>query len=172
MCFRSVSCGIFIRLVEEFRSQKQPCFFPRARLLSLLGGWRGGGSRGGGVLSPTRREERSTETRRGAGLILNAEKAERQRRRDFQKHSVPPHLRLLRVLRRRRWCGCDNLFRKPGNKRENGQRQGAHDAKHDPRNSSFIKGYSRIASQADGPGNAEEAAKDEWFQHGIAEAFP
>ena len=29
--------------------------------------------------------------------------AEEQR---FSKHSVPPHLRLLRVLRRRRWCGA------------------------------------------------------------------
>jgi hypothetical protein len=45
--------------------------------------------RGVGLLSRTRREERSTETRRGAGLILNAEKAERQRRRGFQKHFVP-----------------------------------------------------------------------------------
>ena len=41
----------------------------------------------GRVLSLSRREGRATETRR------------------FSKHSVPPTLRLLRVLRRRHWCG-------------------------------------------------------------------
>ena len=146
--------------------------FSTQRLLPLPGGWRGGESRGDGLLSPTRREERSTETRRGAGLILNAEKAKRQRRRGFQDTPCLPTSACSVFCAAGVGAGCDNLFWKPGNKRENGQRQGAHDAEHDPRNPSFIKGYSRIASKADGPGNAEEAAKNEWFQHGIAEAFP